>query len=488
MPSSRLEEFAPIFYPRSHAVIGASADGRKFGGRFLQALLNFGYPGRLYPVNPQESQVLGLTTYPSVGDIPEPVDFASVAVPSRAVPGVVAECLAKGVKGVQVLSAGFSEISDDGRLLEEEIARIASKGIRVIGPNCFGIYCPDGGLTILPGDYLPKDSGNVAFISQSGGYAIRVPRRAEGLGIRFSKVVSYGNACDVNECDLLEYFAEDSETEIVTAYLEGVRDGPRFFRLLKEIGGVKPVIIWKGGLSEGGARAAHSHTASLSGEKNIWDAVFRQTAAVQVSSLEELLDTVLAFHHLGETAGRRICPVGGGGGIGVAAADTLEGVGLSVPVFTAELQRKLTALIPAAGASARNPVDVANPFPPPPMLRAVLETICTEAEIDIIIVDEIEMVMVVPREGDAAPPAGLFDELMRVPAEIKEKYAKPVVAVMPVEAVSMATLASEGERRHARDFLHERGIPVFLTLERAARALVNLTGYYRRRAEMRAAE
>jgi len=482
MSGSRLEEFAPIFYPRSHAVIGASADGRKFGGRFLQALLNFGYPGRLYPVNPQESQVFGLTTYPRVGDIPEPVDFASVAVPARAVPGVVAECLAKDVKGVQVLSAGFREVSDDGRLLEEEIARIAVKGIRVIGPNCFGIYCPGGGLTILPGDYLPKDSGNVAFISQSGGYAIRVPRRAEGLGIRFSKVVSYGNACDVNECDLLEYFAEDPETEIVTAYLEGVRDGPRFFRLLKEIGGMKPVIIWKGGLSEGGARAAHSHTASLSGEKDVWDAVFRQTAVVPVSGLEELLDTVLAFCHLGETVGRRICPVGGGGGIGVAAADALEGIGLSVPVFSAELQRKLTALMPAAGASARNPVDVANPFPPPPMLRAVLETVCAEAEIDIIIVDEIEMVMVVPREGDATPPEGMFDELMRVPVEIKEKYAKPVVAVMPVEAVSMATLASEGERRRARDFLHEHGIPVFLTLDRAAKALVNLTGYYRRRA------
>ncbi|MEE8352863.1 MAG: CoA-binding protein [Dehalococcoidales bacterium] len=488
MPSSRLEEFAPVFYPKSHAVIGASANGRKFGGRFLQALLNFGYPGRLYPVNPQESEVLGLTTYRRIGDIPEPVDFASVAVPARAVPGVVAECLAKGVKGVQVLSAGFREISDDGRLLEEEIARIAAKGIRVIGPNCFGIYCPGGGLTILPGDYLPKDSGNVAFISQSGGYAIRVPRRAEGLGIRFSKVVSYGNACDVNECDLLEYFAEDPETEIVTAYLEGVRDGPRFFRLLKEIGGAKPVIIWKGGLTEGGARAAHSHTASLSGEKDVWEAVFRQTAAVPVSGLEELLDTVLAFRHLGETAGRRICPVGGGGSIGVAAADTLERVGLSVPVFPAELQRKLTALIPAAGASARNPVDVANPFPPPPMLRAVLETVCTEAEIDIIIVDEIEMAMVVSREGETTRPAALIEEMMQVPVDIKEKYGKPVVSVMPVEAVSRETLASEGERRKVRDFLHERGIPVFLTLERAAKALVNLTGYYRRRAEMRATE
>ena len=478
---NKLAELAPVFYPKSHAVIGASASGRKFGGRFLHTLIKFGYSGKIFPVNPQESEVLGLKTYARVGDIPEPVDFASVAVPARAVPEVVEECLAKGVKAVQILSAGFRELGEEGQKLEKELTAMAARGIRIVGPNCFGVYCPGGGMTILPGESLPRETGPVGFISQSGGYAVRVPRRADGLGIRFSKAVSYGNACDINECDLLEYFLEDPETEIITAYLEGVRDGPRFFRLLKEVCQTKPVIIWKGGLTQGGARAAQSHTASLSGEESVWDAVFRQTGAIRVDNLEELLDTVLAFLHLGPLTGQRVCSVGGGGGIGVAAADTWERAGLSVPLFPPELQKKLLAIVPPVGSSARNPVDVGGPFPVPPMFRGVLETVCGEADIDILVVDEIEMAMAMPRGGEAFRPPELLGEMMQVPLDAKNRFGKPVVIVMPVEAISVDMLESEGERRKIRDFYLQNGIPVYLTLDRAAKALANLTGYYRRR-------
>ncbi len=481
MSRNRLEEFAPVFYPKSHAVIGASASVLKFGGRFLKTLLNFGYSGKVYPVNPQESEVLGLKTYARVGDIPEPVEFASIAVPARAVPGVVEECLAKGVKAVQVLSAGFRELGEEGARMERDLASIAGRGLRIVGPNCFGVYCPGGGMTILPGENLSRETGSVGFISQSGGYAIRVPRRADGLGIRFSKAVSYGNACDINECDLLEYFLEDPETDIITAYLEGVRDGPRFFRVLKEVCRTKPVIIWKGGLTQGGARAAQSHTASLSGEEAIWEAVFRQTGAIQVNNLEELLDTTLAFIHLEPQMGRRICSVGGGGGIGVAAADTWERAGFSVPLFSPELEKKLLAIIPAAGTSARNPVDVGGPFPMPPMLRAVLETVCTDADIDILVVDEIEMASALPGSKQQFRPPELLGETMQIPLDIKDRFDKPVVIVMPVEAVSTDSLESEGERRKIRDFYLQNGIPVYLTKERAAKALANLTGYYRHR-------
>ncbi len=481
MAVDRLAELAPIFYPKSHAVIGASATVRKFGGRFLQTLLNFGYSGKVYPVNPQETEVLGLKTYARVGDIPEPVDFASIAVPARAVPGLIEECLAKGVKAVQVLSAGFRELGEEGEMLEREMISTAERGIRIVGPNCFGVYCPGGGMTILPGENLPRETGPVGFITQSGGYAVRVPRRAAGLGIRFSKAISYGNGCDINECDLVEYMYQDPETEIITAYLEGVRDGPRFFRLLKEVCRAKPVVIWKGGLTQGGARAAQSHTASLSGEEAVWNAVFQQTGAIRVDSLEELLDTVLAFIHLGPVTGRRVCSIGGGGGIGVAAADTWERAGLSVPLFPPELEKKLLALVPAVGSSARNPVDVGGPFPAPPMFRAVLETVCTDADVDILVVDEIEMAMVIPRGGQASRPPDLLQEIVRVPLDIKERFGKPVVIVMPVEAISTATLESEGDRRKIRDFYFQNGIPVYLTKDRAAKALANLTAYYRRR-------
>jgi acyl-CoA synthetase (NDP forming) len=481
MSGNRLTEFAPIFYPKSHAVIGASASERKFGGRFLKTLLNFGYSGKVYPVNPQESEVLGLKCYPTVGDIPGEVDFASIAVPARAVPAVMEECLAKGVKAAQILTAGFRELGEEGARMERDLASTAARGLRIVGPNCFGVYCPGGGMTILPGENLPRETGPVGFISQSGGYAVRVPRRADGLGIRFSKAVSYGNACDINECDLLEYFLEDPETDIITGYLEGVRDGPRFFSVLKEVCRTKPVIIWKGGLTQGGARAAQSHTASLSGEEVIWEAVFRQTGAIQVNNLEELLDTTLAFIHLEPQMGRRMCSVGGGGGIGVAAADTWEQAGLSVPLFPPELEKKLLGIIPAVGASANNPVDVGGPFPMPPMFRAVLETVCTDADIDILVVDEIEMASALPGSKQQFRPPELLGEMMQIPLDIKNRFGKPVVIVMPVEATSTDSLESEGERRKIRDFYLQNGIPVYLTKGRAAKALANLTGYYRHR-------
>ncbi len=468
MPDNKLDEFAPIFYPKTYAVIGASSDRRKFAGRVFQAAVAFGYGGRLYPVNPQESEIQGLKAYGSVKEIPEPVDFASVAVPARAVPWVVKECLEKGVRAVQVLSAGFREVGDEGARLEAELTQLAEKGIRIIGPNCFGVYSPGGGITMLPGATLPKEGGRVGFISQSGGYGFRVPRRGEGLGIRYSKVVSYGNACDVNECDLIEYLSEDPETEIITGYIEGVKDGPRLFRLLREVCRRKPVILWKGGLTRGGARAVQSHTASLGGQEEIWDAVFRQTGAIRVDSLEELHDATLAFLHLKPESGRRVCPIGGGGGIGVAAADSCERMGLSVPVFPEEIQKQLMAIIPAAGASARNPVDVASPMPPAPMLRAVMETVATEAGIEVIIVDELDMTTV--------------RETAEVPVEIRNRFGKPVVMVLPVENIGSATLEAEGARRRVCDYYQEQGLPVYLTLERAAGALVKFTGYHRWRA------
>ncbi|HEY33557.1 MAG TPA: hypothetical protein G4O10_10695 [Dehalococcoidia bacterium] len=482
MPGNKLDEFAPIFYPKSHAVIGASADLRKYGGRILQVLLTFGYSGPLYPVNPQETEVQGMKTYASVKDIPETVDFATITVPARAVPGVVQECLDKGVKAAQVLSAGFREAGEEGASLERELAEIAARGIRIVGPNCFGVYSPDGGITILPGATLPKESGPVGFISQSGGYGIRVPRRAEGLGIRFSKVVSYGNACDINECDLIEYFFQDSHTKIITGYIEGVKDGPRFFKLLQEVCRTKPVILWKGGLTEGGARAVQSHTASLGGEEEIWDAVFQQTGAVRVTGLEELLDTMLAFLYLEPQTGSRVCPIGGGGGIGVAASDSCEWVGLEVPVFPIELQKKLMSIVPAAGASARNPVDVGSPGPVPPMLKAAMEIVAAEADIDIIIVDEIDMTMMARPGGPTTQPPELINERARVPVDIKNRFGKPVVMVMPVEAIGTETLESEGTRRRIRDYYMEQGLPVYLTLERAAKALANFIGYHRRNA------
>ncbi len=463
-------------------MIGASADVRKFGGRFLKGLLSFGYAGKLYPVNPQESQILGLKTYSRVGDIPGPVDFATITVPARAVPEVLEECLAKGIKAVQILTAGFRERSEEGRKLEEQLIKTAAKGIRIIGPNCFGVYCPGGGLTILPGEDFPRESGPVGLLCQSGGYANRVARRASSLGIRFSKVISYGNACDVNECDLMEYLGDDPETRVITAYLEGVKDGRRFFKLLQRISQTKPVIIYKGGLTQSGARAVHSHTGSLSGEAAVWDAIFKQTAAVQVNSVDELLDTILAFEHLPSHRGRRVSVVGGGGGVSAAAADACDRMGLSVPLFPAELHEKLLAMIPPVGSSARNPVDVGGPTPPPAMLTAVLEAILSDGGVDTVIIDAIQMsISSADVKNDDGQSGDMVRERERVPVDIKKKFGRPIVMVLPVEATEADAVEFEGARRKSRDYYLGEGIPTFLTLERAARALANLIGYYERR-------
>ena len=475
MSTGKLDEFAPIFYPKSHAVIGASADSQKFGGRFLKALLTFGYAGKVYPVNPREREIFGLQTYPRVGDIPEPVDFATIAVPAQGVPKAVEECLAKGVKAAQILTAGFSEIGEEGRKLEEQVTKTAAKGIRIIGPNCFGVYCPAGGLTILPGEDLPRESGPVAFISQSRGYVLRVSQRAAGWGIRFSEVVSYGNACDVNECDLLEYLHEDPATKVIAGYIEGVKDGPRFFKLLQEVSKTKPIILWKGGLTQGGARAVHSHTGSLGGEERVWDAVFRQSGAIRVNSLEELHDTMLAFLHLPPRRGRKVCVVGGFGGITVGAADACERVGLSVPLFSTKLKRKLRAVIPPVGTSARNPVDVGNPSPRPAILKAVLETVITEGDMDTIIVDEFQMSISSQTMNQREHQSG---ELARVPVDVKKRFGKPIVMVLPVEATGADEVEFESNQRKIRSYYLGEGIPVYLTLERAAKALSNLVGYY----------
>ncbi len=475
---NKLEEFKPIFFPKTHAIIGASNTITKFGGRYVRTQINFGYKGRIIPVNNEEPEVFGMKAYPSVTDIPEPVDFASILVPSSAVVQVLEECLQKGIKGAQIVTSGFSELNEQGREWENQISAIAARGIRVIGPNCFGVYCPRGGITMLPGEDFPKESGNVACMSQSGSFGVRIPRRADGLGIRFSKLISFGNASDINECDLLEYFYEDPETKIIIAYLEGLKNGRRFFELLKKVTKEKPVIIWKGGLTEGGARAVQSHTASMSGQKQIWDALFKQTGAISVNGLDGMMDAALAFLHLPPIRGRKFCLVGGGGGISVAASDICERAGILLPVFSGELQQKLAAVVPPQGASVRNPIDGGSPVPAAPMLQAVLEIIFSNTDLDGLIVSDVEMSITAPFQKTDPRRLGWIRDNIQITQDICKKYGKPLIMVLPQEHGGLAWLEYEIERRRAADAYLKNGVPVFLTLERAADILSKFINYW----------
>jgi len=480
-----LKAFEPLFYPKSLAVIGASSDVTKFGNIILNALMEIGFEGKIYPVNTEGGEINGLKAYRSLQDITGEVDFAVLTIPAPAVKDSLEECRRKQVKGVEILTSGFKETgTPEGWHLEQQIAGFARRGMRILGPNCFGVYCPESGLTILPGQNFSRQTGPVGFLSQSGGLCADLGQMAKGLGIRFSKMVSYGNGCDVAACDLLEYFFADPKTRIIAGYLEGVEDGPRFLKILRENKGKKPVILWKAGLTETGSRAVMSHTGSLSGAAGVWNSGLKQAGVVQVGTAEELIDSIYAFLYLPPNAGPRVALMGGGGAIGVAASDSLDRLKLSVPVFSPPILEKLKASFPPVGNSLKNPVDLGNPMIPPSMLRKVMEAAGEDEGIDTLIVIQILfyiLYQVRHRLGMDDKPLSQFSfqpELLEACREVQERYRKAIILVMPDIVTDGKMIDLEIEWRRERDNYQAAGFPVFKSLDRAARALSQFVIYH----------
>jgi acyl-CoA synthetase (NDP forming) len=351
-----------IFHPAAIAIAGVSTRGREnqLGGRgYLDAMIRCGFKGNLYPVNPKGGEVRGLTVYPRVTEIPGPVDYVVSAIPASGALQLMEDCAAKGVKAVHFFTSGFSELGkDEGIQLERQILSIAREhDIRVVGPNCMGVYCPGSGVSFLSD--LCKEKGWVGMICQSGGNAIYVAREAARRGVRFSKVVSYGNASDVNETDLMEYMADDPETGIIMAYIEGVKDGAGFKRALERAASRKPVIVLKVGVTESGARAAASHTGSLAGADRVWDGMLEQVNAVRVDTIEEWIDMAVTFSFFAEPVGRRVALLGLGGGATVLAGDEASKEGLVIPRFSDELLQSTAGLLGSeAGTIINNPMDL----------------------------------------------------------------------------------------------------------------------------------
>ena len=456
------ELFNQIFHPRTVAVVGASTIDLESG--WVVRLVNFGYPGRIYPVNPKASEIAGLKCYPTVRDIPEPVDLAIFNIPARLTPQAMQDCAARGVKIVHIFTAGFSETGkEEARKLEARVAEIARAGnVRVIGPNCMGVYYPAGGLTFST--TFAREAGTVSLVSQSGAGATRFVYLANDRHIYFSKVVSYGNALDLDAPDFLEYLAEDSETAIITCYIEGVRNGRRFMAAVKRCLQWKPVIIMKAGLTESGAGAAASHTASLAGSALVWDAFFRQTGAIRVDSLEEMADVVMALLRMKHVGGRRVGIVGRGGGIGVIATDVCERAGLKVPPFLPETQRQLEAISPEAGITVRNPVESAREIAgTADFYHRGLKIVDTDPQIDFIIT-HIAADIYGGRRQD------MQTELL--------KAAEALAVTVPALTKPLAVVLYAGEHLEtfsamlrARDLLLKAGIAVYPSMEAAARAV-----------------
>jgi len=464
--------FEVAFHPRTIAVVGAPRNKPEQGWLgLLGCIREFGFAGRIYPINPNAAESFGLKAYPNLAAVPEPVDLVLVTVPAPAVPHVLEDCIASGNKNIHIFTAGFSETGQaEGVELEKQIARIARRGgLRIVGPNCMGLYVPAARLvTWVP---APEESGPVAFITQSGGHAGDYSNYAAQFGIRFSKVVSFGNGVVLDSTDFLEYFAGDPETTIITMYLEGVKDGRKLLRQVKDINRTKPVVLLKGGLTESGAGAAASHTGSLAGSEAIWSAFFKQTGAVPVNSLEEMAEATLALLHLSPPRGRRVGIVGSGGGISVASADICSREGLEVPALTPETRKELRAFVPPAGTSIRNPLDVEFVFSNFKLLERTLDLVSGDPLIEMLIVDiHINWLDDASPDGHTGKIASYLANSAR-----QHSHGKPLVVSWKLWRNEPAL---EAARARLEVELTQAGIPVYRSLSRASRALAKLAGYY----------
>ncbi len=349
-----------IFHPRSVAVVGISADLPKIWIRrlYLDSLIQSGYPGQIYLVNPKGGEMAGLPIYRSLNEIPGPVDHVVISIPARYTPEIMEECRRIGAKVVHVFASGYAETGEPERIqLQDRLVAIARQGnIRVIGPNCLGIYYPKGKIGLIPD--FPMDPGPIGFLCQSGGNVAYMVRHAVARGLRFSKIVSYGNACDINECDLLDYFAADRETKVIAAYIEGAKDGRRLKEALAKAASAKPTVVLKGGYTAGGSRAAASHTGSLAGADAVWDGLLAQVGAIRTYSIEEMVDILVALLRVRPPRGFNTCAVGNGGGASVMATDELERAGLRLAPIPGEIREGLKDFIDLANSMLRNPIDI----------------------------------------------------------------------------------------------------------------------------------
>jgi acyl-CoA synthetase (NDP forming) len=465
-----------LFSPGSIAIVGASSNPFAGGRQFPRFLIEQGFRGKLYLVNPTSSEILGLRVYPSLIQVPEPnIDYVISCIPAEGVLSLLDDCSRKNVKLVHLFTARLKETGRDKETkLQGEILEKARRlGIRILGPNCMGIYYPKIGLSF---NYeLPRETGGAGGFFQSGGGAAEFVRYAALRGVRFSKIISYGNASDIDEVELLDYFASDDETKVITSYIEGVRDGRKFVERLALAARKKPVIILKGGRGRTGAELALSHTASLTGSIDVWKAALKQYGAVMVTNFQELADQVVAFTFLPPVTGRRVIIAGGGGGKSMISADVWEEEGFEMPELSAEFRIKLKDEVPALWDWLRNPID-ASLFQGTPVVDVnVLEWLSDEDGFDIWVANLTQ---------DDPLPEDIWEQVLapnfvNSVVAIKKK-GRPVVCVIETGDIGPAEMESWKWRAisETRRQIIGQSIAVFPSPERAARATSKLADYW----------
>lgn len=456
-----------LFHPETVAVVGASGDRANLATLRLRHLREFGYPGRLYAIHDTASDIDGVPAVRAVEDIPGGVDYVYVALPAAQVEAFLARCRGH-VRFAQVTSSGFSEVGN--RDMEGRLVRAAREaGIRLVGPNCIGLYCPKGGLTFV--DRAPREPGRIAFASQSGGFATDLIRRGKVRGLRFSKVVSFGNAADIALNDFLEDFAEDPGTEIVGSYIERVGDGARFLDALRRLLPAKPVVLIRGGSTAQGMRSAASHTGAMATVERRWEGICRQAGVLTAETFEEFMNVLVALHHANGRAGRRLLLVGPGGGASVLAADACDRRGFELVPLSAKARGALRDLGMGAGTGLVNPLDL----PVRAMARKdgrvvadVLDAVLEHERFDIVLIHlNLPNFLIYMTDGEAVV-ARIVETLCT--------YARPGVQ-LALAFRSSGEPDIEAMKYEQRERATAAGIPVFDSVEEALGAYQKIVDF-----------
>ncbi|MDE1804911.1 MAG: CoA-binding protein [Candidatus Micrarchaeota archaeon] len=448
--------------PQSVAIIGASSNPVKVGYVILNNYIEEGYQGRLYPINPNDDKILGLKAYKSVLEVRDRIDLAVIAVPAAIVPKVLEECGRAKVRSVVVVSGGFAEIGD--QKLEDKIVAIANKyKMPMIGPNCLGVMDPRSRIDtlFLPTFKLSKPKiGGVSFVCQSGAVGSTVLDLIAKEGFGLSKFISYGNAAQVDEVDLFEYLMEDDETKVIIMYIEGVKRGREFFEIGKRLSMKKPVVVLKGGVTEGGAVAAHSHTAALAGSHEAYDAVFRQCGFAIARDLTELLHYGKIFASEIEPKGDRIAIITNGGGTGVLTTDAVFNAGLKMAEFSSQTKSTLKKKMPST-------VNIANPLD----LVGDADDRRYEDALNLLAQDKnVEMLIVIALFQTPGADEKLSERLVH----LKSSIDKPMIVIS----------IGAGYTEERKIFMENNGLPVYDSPAAAANSLAELLKYAKYKKKM----
>ncbi|SFR08341.1 acetate--CoA ligase alpha subunit [Desulfoscipio geothermicus] len=379
-----MNDLTSMVRPESVAVVGATPKPGKIGHTIFNNVINSGYQGKIFPINPKEKEIAGLQAYPAVSEVPEQVDMAVIAVPAARVLDVAEDCGRAGVKSLAVITAGFKEVGSEGLELEKRLVQTCKNyGMRMLGPNVVGLIDTHTPINASFSATFPK-KGEIAFLSQSGAMLVAILDWSIAVGLGFSKVVSLGNKADLSEIDFIEEAANDPNTKVILCYIEDIVDGPRFLDVASRAARKKPVIVIKSGTSQAGAQAASSHTGALAGSDLAYDVAFRQCGIIRAKSMTELFDLAVAFAKAPVPKGNRVAIVTNSGGPGIIATDNVEAMGLTMARFEKETIDELRENLPAE-SNIYNPVDVLGDAKAD-RYRFALQKVCADPNVDSVVV------------------------------------------------------------------------------------------------------